>query len=73
MLVAAIDTHRALLGRVLRLVAADLFNKHEAAKAEGVKRVCIPIAEQEGRKRYHQGNDPLAWISRLRRGAVRLD
>jgi IS5 family transposase len=45
-LVAAIDTHQALLGRAPRLVAADAAfysNKNEAAaKAKGVKRVCIP-------------------------------
>jgi transposase, IS5 family len=45
-LVAAIDTHQALLGRAPRLVAADAAfysNKNEAAaKARGVKRVCIP-------------------------------
>jgi IS5 family transposase len=46
LLVAAIDTHQALLGRTPRLVAADAAfysNKNEAAaKAKGVKRVCIP-------------------------------
>jgi transposase, IS5 family len=45
-LVAAIDTHQALLGRVPCLVAANAAfysNKNEAAaKAKGVKRVCIP-------------------------------
>ena len=45
-LIAAIDTHRALLGRAPRLVAADAAfysNKNEAAaKEKGVKRVCIP-------------------------------
>jgi IS5 family transposase len=45
-LVAAIETHQALLGRTPRLVAADAAfysNKNEAAaKARGVKRVCIP-------------------------------
>jgi len=45
-LVAAIDTHQALMGRTPRLVAADAAfysNKNEAAaKAKGVKRVCIP-------------------------------
>src|SRR5438093_13599921 len=46
MLIAAIGTHQALLGRTPRLVAADAAfysNKNEAAaKAMGVKRVCIP-------------------------------
>jgi transposase-like protein DUF772/DDE family transposase len=45
-LIAAIATHQALLGRAPRLVAADAAfysNKNEAAaKAKGVKRVCIP-------------------------------
>jgi IS5 family transposase len=45
-LIAAIDTHQALLGRAPRLVAADAAfysNRNEAAaKARGVKRVCIP-------------------------------
>ena len=46
MLVAAIETHRALLGRTPRLVAADAafysLKNEAAAKAKGVKRVCIP-------------------------------
>ena len=46
LLVAAIETHQALLARTPRLVAADAAfysNKNEAAaKAKGVKRVCIP-------------------------------
>jgi IS5 family transposase len=46
LLVTAIETHQALLGRVPRLVAADAAfysSKNEAAaKAMGVKRVCIP-------------------------------
>src|ERR1700691_4665040 len=46
LLVAAIETHQALLGRAPRLVAADAAfysAKNEvAAKAKGVKRVCIP-------------------------------
>jgi transposase, IS5 family len=46
LLVAAIETHQALLGRSPHLVAADaaFFSaKNEAAaKAKGVKRVCIP-------------------------------
>jgi transposase, IS5 family len=46
LLIAAIGTHQALLGRTPRLVAADAAfysNKNEAAaKAKGVKRVCIP-------------------------------
>jgi Transposase DDE domain len=46
LLVPAIDTHQALLGRAPHLAAADaaFFSaKNEAAaKAKGVKRVCIP-------------------------------
>jgi IS5 family transposase len=46
LLLAAIETHQALLGRTPRLVAADAAfysTKNEAAaKAKGVKRVCIP-------------------------------
>jgi len=46
LLIAAIDTHHALLGRVPRLVAADAAfysaRNEAAAKAKGVKRVCIP-------------------------------
>ena len=46
LLIAAIETHQALLGRAPRLVAADAAfysSKNEAAaKAKGVKRVCIP-------------------------------
>jgi IS5 family transposase len=46
LLVAAIETHRALLGRAPNLVAADAAfysaKNEAAAKAKGVKRVCIP-------------------------------
>jgi transposase, IS5 family len=46
LLVAAIETHRALLGRAPRLLAADAAfysaKNEAAAKAKGVKRVCIP-------------------------------
>ena len=46
LLVAAIETHQALLGRTPRLVAADAAfysaKNETAAKAKGVKRVCIP-------------------------------
>jgi IS5 family transposase len=46
LLVPAIDRHQALLGRVPRLVAADAAfysaRNEAAAKAKGVKRVCIP-------------------------------
>src|SRR5437588_1106506 len=46
LLVAAIETHQALLARPPRLVAADAAfysaKNEAAAKAKGVKRVCIP-------------------------------
>jgi IS5 family transposase len=46
LLVAAIETHQALLARTPRLVAADAAfysaKNEAAAKAKGVKRVCIP-------------------------------
>ena len=46
LLVAAIERHQALLGRTPRLVAADAAfysaKNEAAAKAKGVKRVCIP-------------------------------
>jgi transposase, IS5 family len=46
LLITAIETHQALLGRMPRLVAADAAfysaNNEAAAKARGVKRICIP-------------------------------
>ena len=46
LLIPAIETHQATLGRTPHLVAADAaFYSHEndkAAKAKGVKRVCVP-------------------------------
>ena len=46
LLVPAIETHEAILGRTPRLVAADAgfysAKNEAAAKAKGVKRVCIP-------------------------------
>ena len=46
LLIAAIETHQALLGRTPRLVAADAAfysaKNEAAARAKGVKRVCIP-------------------------------
>ena len=46
LLTGAIDIHQARLGRMPRLVAADAAfysdNNERAAKAKGVKRVCIP-------------------------------
>src|SRR5712671_5787422 len=46
LLIGAIETHQARLGRIPRLVAADAAfysaKNEAAAKAKGVKRVCIP-------------------------------
>jgi len=46
LLIAAINTHQTLLGRAPRLIAADAAfysaKNEAAAKAKGVKRVCIP-------------------------------
>jgi IS5 family transposase len=46
LLIGAIETHQARLGRIPRLVAADAAfysaKNEAAAKASGVKRVCIP-------------------------------
>src|SRR5207244_10490472 len=46
LLIAAIETHRAMLGRAPHMVAADAAfysaKNEAAAKAQGVKRVCIP-------------------------------
>jgi IS5 family transposase len=46
LLIDAIDTNQALLGQAPRLVAADAAfhsaKNEAAAKAKGVKRVCIP-------------------------------
>jgi IS5 family transposase len=58
LLVAAIDTHQALLGCTPRLVAADAAfysNKNEAAaKARGVKRVCIPNRSSKSKERKRE-------------------
>ena len=57
-LVAAIDTHQALLGHTPRLIAADAAfysNKNEtAAKAKGVKRVCIPNRSTKSAERKRE-------------------
>jgi IS5 family transposase len=46
LLITAIETHQAMLGRAPHLVAADAAfysaKNEAAAKAKGVKRVCIP-------------------------------
>ena len=57
LLIPAIDAHEAKLGRIPRLVAADTgfysAKNEAAAKARGVKRVCIPNrgSKSEARKR----------------------
>jgi transposase, IS5 family len=63
LLVSAIETHEAMLGRTPRLVAADAgfysAKNEAAAKAKGVKRVCIPnhatksaVRRREQKKRW---------------------
>ena len=58
LLIAAIETHQALLGRTLRLVAADAAfysaKNEAAAKAKGVKRVCIPNRSTKSLERKRQ-------------------
>jgi transposase, IS5 family len=58
LLIAAINMHQALLGRTPRLVAADAAfysNKNEvAAKAKGVKRVCIPNRSTKSAERKRE-------------------
>jgi IS5 family transposase len=70
LLVAAIETHRALLGRTPRLVAADAafysLKNEVAAKAKGVKRVCIPnrstrSAERKREQRKRWFRDGQKW------------
>jgi hypothetical protein len=50
LLIAAIETHEAMLGRAPRLLAADATfysaKNEAAAKAKGVKRVCIPLDQE---------------------------
>jgi len=58
LLVAAIETHRALLGRAPRLVAADAAfyaaKNEAAATAMGVKRVCIPHRSSKSPERKRE-------------------
>jgi transposase, IS5 family len=58
LLIAAIDAHQARLGRTPRLVAADAAfysTKNEAAaKAKGVKRVCIPNRSTKSAERKRE-------------------
>ena len=58
LLIPAIDTHQALLGRVPRLVAADAAfysaRNEAAAKAKGVKRVCVPNSSTKSLERKRE-------------------
>jgi transposase, IS5 family len=58
LLIAAIETHEAKLGRTPRLVAADAgfysAKNEAAAKAKGVKRVCIPNRSTKSRERKRE-------------------
>ena len=58
LLIPAIATHRAKLGRVPRLVAADAGfysgRNEAAAKAMGVKRVCIPNRSSKSHERKRE-------------------
>jgi IS5 family transposase len=58
LLIAAIETHEAKLGRNPRLVAADAAfysaKNEAAAKAKGVKRVCIPNRSTKSTERKRQ-------------------
>src|SRR5919108_3520118 len=70
LLIAAIETHRAMLGRAPHLAAADAAfysTKNEAAaRAQGVKRVCIPnrstkSAERKREQRKRWFRDGQKW------------
>ncbi len=58
LLIAAIETHQTRLGRVPRLVAADAAfyssRNEAAAKAMGVKRVCIPNRSTKSAERKRE-------------------
>ena len=58
LLVPAIDTHQAKLGRTPRLVAADAgfysAKNEKMAKARGVKRVCIPNRSTKSTERKRE-------------------
>jgi len=58
LLVPAIETHQALLGRAPHLVAADAAfysaKNEAAAKAKGVKRVCIPNRSTKSTERKRE-------------------
>ncbi len=89
LLIAAIETHQMLLGRAPRLVAADAafysLKNEAAAKAKGIKRICIPnrstkSAERkcEQRKRWFRngqkwrtGSEGRISVVKRRHGLVR--
>jgi len=58
LLIPAIETHEAVFGRTPRLVAADAgfysAKNEAAAKAKGVKRVCIPNRSTKSAKRRRE-------------------
>ena len=58
LLIPAIETHRAKLGRAPYLVAADAAfysaKNEAAAKAKGVKRVCIPNRSTKSKERRRE-------------------
>ena len=58
LLIGAIETHQALMGRVPYLVAADAAfysaRNEAAAKAKGVKRVCIPNRSTKSSERKRE-------------------
>ena len=58
LLIGAIETHQARLGRIPRLVAADAAfysaKNEAAAKAKGVKRVCIPNRSTKSSERKRE-------------------
>ena len=58
MLIAAIETHHARLGRIPHLVAADAAfysaKNEAAAQARGVKRVCIPNRSTKSAERRRE-------------------
>src|SRR3982074_1138993 len=62
LLIAAVETHQAKLGRTPRLVAADAAfysAKNEAAAiAKGVKRVCIPNRSTKSAERKRERHNP---------------
>ena len=74
LLVAAIETHQALLGRAPRLVAADAafysLRNEAAAKAKGVKRVYIPDRSTKSPERKREQRK--RWFATVRNGAPGL-